>query len=150
METNASYLLTDGTAHIFTIRENGKIVDTDTAGNKIVFEDEVICGGVRVGKIDREKDMNEAQGWATLEGAEFAIYNSSEKTVLVEGVEYRTGTAVKTLITGKDGIAESAADLLPYGSYYIKETKAPESGWRDPPELYCRYYKACQEVNRRL
>ena len=99
---------------------------TSTDENSLHFENEVIRGGVKVGKIDRETDTNEAQGWATLAGAEFTIYNNSRQAVIVEGNSYNKGSAVKVLITGEDGTVTSAADLLPYGTYYVKETKAPE------------------------
>ena len=126
--TNGSYLLTDGTERTFEIREHSaNPVTTSTDGNSLVFKDEVERGGVKVGKIDRETDTNEPQGWATLVGAEFTIYNNSAKSVIVDDTEYAVGAAVKTLtVENEDGTVETAADLLPYGTYYIKETKAPE------------------------
>ena len=39
---------------------------------------------------------------------------------------YKQNETVKTLQTGIDGAATTAADLLPYGKYKLEETKAPE------------------------
>ena len=126
-KTNGSYLLTDGKARTFRIREHSAVpVTTSTDENSLIFTNEVERGGVKVGKIDRETDTNEAQGWATLAGAEFTIYNNSKQAVIAEGKSYNKGSAVKVITIGEDGTAESPADLLPYGTYYVKETKAPE------------------------
>ena len=54
VKTNDAYLLTDGTARNFTIREAGVLVTTSTDGNSLTFTNEVERGGVKVGKIDRE------------------------------------------------------------------------------------------------
>ena len=130
-----SYNSTDTTEYTFKITENNQEVDSDTADMAIVFKNSVLRSGVVIGKIDRETDTNTPQGMATLSGAEFTIYNNSGKSVIVEGAEYAVGEAVKVLTTGSDGTVRSAIDLLPYGTYYVKETKAPEgyllnSDWR--------------------
>ena len=124
--TNGSYLLTDSKEYTFTIRESGTVVTADTAGTAMVFNDIVRRGGVKVPKIDAETSAAEAQGLATLQGAEITIYNNSSAPVLVNGTQYAKGDAVYTLVTAEDGTAQTAADLLPYGSYYLKETKASE------------------------
>ncbi|MBR6406030.1 MAG: VaFE repeat-containing surface-anchored protein [Lachnospiraceae bacterium] len=133
--TNGSYRLTDGTEYTFQIRTSGQVVSSDTAGNTLTFKDEVKRGGVKVGKIDRETDSAVPQGLATLQGAEITIYNNSTNTVIVNGTEYAKDAEITTLTTGADGTAVTASDLLPYGSYYAKETKAPEgyvpnTAWR--------------------
>ena len=46
--------------------------------------------------------------------------------VLVDGKLYNKNEAVKTIHTGVDGIATTAADTLPYGKYRIEESNAPE------------------------
>ena len=50
--TNGKYLLTDGTARSFQIREEGKIVSTSTTGNSLVFEDEVVRGSAAITKTE--------------------------------------------------------------------------------------------------
>ena len=82
---------------------------------------------MKISKIDAERDHNLPQGDATFKGAEFTIYNNSAASVFVEKKEYQPGEAVKIItLTDDEGIAKTAADLLPYGTYFIKETKAPE------------------------
>ncbi|OKZ61158.1 MAG: hypothetical protein BHV88_23855 [Clostridiales bacterium 41_12_two_minus] len=50
----------------------------------------------------------------------------NENPVLVDGKLYGKDEVVKTIHTGADGIASTASDTLPYGTYRIDETKAPE------------------------
>ncbi len=108
----------------FSIRENGVIVDLNKDATAI--KNNVIRGGVKLGKWDNESNTQKAQGAATLEGAEFEIVNQSSHDVIVNGKTYKRGQVVATLVTNKKGIAESAKDLLPYGKYSYEETKAPK------------------------
>lgn len=88
----------------------------------------VIRGGVHVYKIDSQKLRAEPQGDAKLEGAQIGIYNKSKKPVVVEGVKYPVNALVKVLVTDEHGEAESANDLLPYGTYQAKEIE-PSYGY---------------------
>ena len=117
----------------FQVRENGKVVDL--IGNPC--DEPVVRGGVKIQKIDRDLKKAQAQGDATLEGAVFAITNKSKEAVVVDGKEYATGAIVKTIRTDKKGIAQTAANTLPYGSYEIAE-QDPSTGyllnnsWKQP------------------
>ena len=91
----------------------------------VSFTNEVVHGGVKVGKIDRETDKNVPQGLATLKDAEFTIYNNSKEPVMVEKVEYKNGEKIRSFTSDEAGLFETAADLLPYGTYVVKETKPP-------------------------
>ena len=102
------------------ISEDGKIVDLTTSP----IINDVIRGGVKIRKNDMQTETK-VQGDATFEGAEFSIINRSKASVIVEGREYAAGDVVKIITTDKDGVAQTAADTLPYGEYTIKETKAP-------------------------
>ena len=82
------------------------------------------CGGVRISKQDTQTGTDE-QGDATFEGATFAITNESEYAVYVEGKLYEPGEVVKEITTDADGVAQTSADCLPYGSYHIEETVPP-------------------------
>lgn len=130
VETNESYMLTDDSTRTFEIRENGELVftaiDDKHKGEKLVFKNLPVKGGIKAGKIDRESNDNKPQGWGTLENAEFTIYSNNPNPVFLEGKEYSRDEAIKTFRSDKAGIIESAYDLLPYGTYYIKETEAPE------------------------
>ena len=114
---------------VVTITEDGtdnlhvKTYNESTKGN-----DTIKRGGVKVAKIDNDLDTNYAQGDATLQGAEFTIYNQSAETIMVGGKEIEKGGAALTIITNADGIATSDAHALPYGSYLVKETK-PSKGY---------------------
>ena len=61
-----------------------------------------------------------------LRGAVFDVINRSVNAVVFGGKTYQPGETVQTLITGEDGTAVSGE--LPYGTYEVKETKAP-AGW---------------------
>ena len=108
----------------FTIRENGVIVDLNKDATAI--KNQVIRGGVQLGKWDNESNTQKAQGAATLAGAEFEITNQSSHDVIVNGKTYKKGQVVATLVTDENGIAKSAKDLLPYGKYSYEETKEPK------------------------
>ena len=107
----------------FQIREDGKIVQMNASDTAI--KNEVIRGGVAVEKWDSELDQRVPQGDAGLEGAQIQIISQNPYTVLVGEKEYKKGEVVATLTTDKDGKASTAADLLPYGDYQLKETVPP-------------------------
>ena len=125
-ETNApAGYLNDGSSisqEVF-IEVDGVIIDLNNDTNAI--KNNVIRGGVQLGKWDNESKTQKAQGSATLEGAEFEITNESAHDVIVNGKTYKKGEVVAKLVTNEEGIAKSAADLLPYGKYSYEETKAP-------------------------
>ena len=102
-ETTApeGYLL-DNNKYYFDITE-------DSLNKTIIVKDSVIKGNIKVTKQDSETNSCNAQGEATLVGAKYGIYNSSN--VLVE-----------TLTIGADCTATSKN--LPYGNYTVKETSA--------------------------
>ena len=81
---------------------------------------------------------NVIQGEAKLEGAEFDLINRSVHPVVVDGTAYEPGNTIHTFTTDKDGVITSPASkdvngnplppeqYLPYGTYELVETKAPE------------------------
>ena len=117
----------------FNIRVNG---EKHTAGYKAI--ETVYRGGIEVTKFDTDRyatnhlGPNLEQGDATLEGAEYTIYNVSKADIFVDDEWIPTGSGASdtnkiiTLVTDENGHAETEDDYLPYGSYLIKETKAPE------------------------
>lgn len=97
-----------------------------------------IRGGVRIYKSDRDRidsqpegDESKGQGDAHLQGAVFRIYNKSQWPVKVNGTEYPVNGMVLQLTTNGQGIAVSAADTLPYGTYLVQEYKAPAGYFND-------------------
>ena len=78
---------------------------------------------MKIQKRDLETQDTKPQGGATLKDTEFTITNLNENAVLVDGKLYNKGEIVKTILTGIDGIASTAADTLPYGTYRLDESK---------------------------
>lgn len=103
-------------------------VESVTTYNQPIIPEQTIRGGVKIAKMDSEKEKSEAQGAATLEGAKIDIISLNENTVVVEGKEYSKGQVVKTITTDKNGIAMTAADTLPYGTFQYREV-SPPSGY---------------------
>ena len=125
-ETKASrgYLLNETWSRSFQVTEDGQLVDCTTTP----LPEDVIRGGVRFSKVDAERDEAVPEGAATLAGAEITITNDSARSVLVGGTWYQPGEDVLTITTGEDGIAQTATDALPYGSYTARET-SPSRGY---------------------
>ena len=126
VQAPVGYLNTGTVERAFQVREDGAVVDLTGAP----IENDVIRGGVKVNKAD-EQTGTDPQGDATFAGAEFSITNASEHAVLVDGEVYAPGEVCKVIVTAVDdgtglAIAEAAADSLPYGSYELDETRAPE------------------------
>ena len=111
--------------YVTQITEDGDLAVL-SGSNQHSVSDKVIRGGVKVQKRDLETKDVKPQGGATLENTEFAITSLNENPVLVDGKLYGKDEVVKTIHTGADGIASTASDTLPYGTYRIDETKAPE------------------------
>lgn len=119
----------------------------------------VIRGGLTLKKIDKETHLerpDKPQGDATLEGAQYSIYNISKRAVYVRGengtfkwVDPTTYDAVAGVTiqdvdhpeadlpeascvwrgtTDVKGELTTATDLLPYGTYVVRETK-PSRGY---------------------
>lgn len=116
------YLPDEGWSWTFEVREDGA---TYSPGEGQRNADQVIRGGLDVAKQDRETLRFRPLGGATLEGAELTVYNASERAVLVGGELVQPGDACLTLTTDDEGAALCAADSLPYGTFVVRETKAP-------------------------
>ena len=121
-DPSTGYLLNNSWKQTFQIRENGKIIDLTGSP----CEEPVIRGGVRIKKQDNDYKDDAAQGDATLKDAEYTITNKSKAAVVVGGKEYAPNADVITIKTNDQGIAETAADTLPYGTYEIRETRPSE------------------------
>ena len=128
---DGAYLQVNGTSERVTgiyaaqIRENGELA-TLSGGNRYLVSDKVIRGGVKIQKRDLETKETKPQGGATFRDTAFAITSLNVNPVLVDGKLYQKNEVVKTIHTGIDGIAATAADALPYGHYRLEETTPPE------------------------
>ena len=110
--------------YLAQITEDGELAAL-TGGNQYSVSDKVIRGGVKIQKRDLETKDTKPQGGATLKDTEFTITSLNESSVLVDGKLYHKNEVVKTIHTGIDGIASTAADTLPYGTYRLDESKSP-------------------------
>ena len=81
----------------------------------------VIRGGVSVQKLDSETGQT-PQGGADFNGITFSIINDNPNAVTVDGKSHNPGQTVMTIVTDKNGVAETSANCLPYGKYIIRET----------------------------
>ncbi len=128
---DGAYLQVNGTSERVTgvyaaqIKENGEFA-TLSGGNRYLVSDKVIRGGVKIQKRDLETKDTKPQGGATFRDTAFAITSLNDNPVLVDGKLYQKNEVVKTIHTGIDGIAATAADALPYGHYRLGETTPPE------------------------
>ncbi len=111
----------------FTIREDGQSVFFDTADHNW-NENDVMRGGVVVGKMDRETSQYLPLGEAHLDGAVFSITNRSNESVVVNGTTYAVGDEVMRIASEAiewNGATIYAATTgekaLPYGTYEIRE-----------------------------
>ena len=80
---------------------------------------------------DHTYGNNGAQGDATLQGAEYELYNRSTWDVKVGGKWYNPNQRIpngssQTYITDANSVIETANDYLPYGTYELVEVKPPE------------------------
>lgn len=98
-----------------------------------------IPGGARISKVDFDRGLESdlPQGDATLAGAELTIKNISPNPVYVNGEVFESGADITTLslITDEKGVSSTASTILPYGTYEVRESKAPtgyldNSDWR--------------------
>ncbi|MBM6775464.1 SpaA isopeptide-forming pilin-related protein [Olsenella profusa] len=119
-EASEGYLVNEGWSQTFEIREDGQVVTLES------LPEPIVRGGVSVRKVDADWDASLPQGDATLAGAEFEIVNRSAAAVLVDGESHQPGEVVATIRTGEDGTAATAANALPYGTYEVRESVAPE------------------------
>jgi LPXTG-motif cell wall-anchored protein len=124
MQANGSEEQIKG-VYVAQITEDGDLAVL-SGSNQYSVSDKVIRGGVKIQKRDLETKDTKAQGSATLKDTAFTITSLNENPVLVNGKLYGKNEVVKIIHTGVDGIATTEADTLPYGSYRLDESKAPE------------------------
>lgn len=127
-ETKApsGYRLPGNSRQEFRIAADDSAPTGATVLQPATVEEEVMRGGIAVQKVDAESKSASPKGKAVLSGAVFEIVNASRHAVVVGGTSYAPGAAVTTIETDSTGRAATAADVLPFGTYTVHETKAPE------------------------
>lgn len=128
-KASEGYNVPDGWSQTVKVRSDGTTYPLE-AGQ--AAPEPVERGGVKVRKVDREladagsEDPARPLGGATLAGAVFEVTNESERAVVVEGQVFEPGEVVTpaTMVTGEDGFAATGTNLLPYGTYSVREVAA--------------------------
>ena len=115
--TNESMLL--------TAPDQTVLVEDDGIIYEFTMANEVVRGGVLIEKRDLESGLLTPLGGASLDGTLFEITNKSINAVYVGGALYEPGKVCAT-IEVVDGIAQTDARALPYGTYQMVESKPGE------------------------
>ena len=119
VSTNDSMLQTFTEEISVTIDEDGEMLEYEA-------ENEVVRGGIDLEKQDSEMGAT-PQGNSSFAGIEFEIINRSTNPVVVGGQTYAVGDIVMTITTDESGHASTGSDVLPYGTYEIRESATNES-----------------------
>ena len=119
------YLISDSSDHLVNVTGGGTEESVFTFSVPSISE-QVQRGGIAVGKIDRENGGHLPSGSATLAGAVFSIVNDSAASVVVDGIEFLPGSVVAAIETDENGCARTTENALPFGTYIVTETKAPD------------------------
>ena len=117
--TNDSMLQTFTEEISVTISEDGQMLEYEA-------ENEVVRGGIDLEKQDSQMGAT-PQGNASFAGIEFEIINRSANPVVVGGQTYAVGDVVMTITTDESGHASTGSDVLPYGTYEVRESATNES-----------------------
>ena len=101
-------------------------IDSDGVMLEYEAENEVVRGGIDLEKQDSEMGTT-PQGNSSLAGISFEVVNRSTNPVVVDGKTYAVGDVVMTITTDESGHASTGSDVLPYGTYEVKESSTNES-----------------------
>ena len=119
VSTNESMLQTFMEEISVTISEDGQMLEYEA-------ENEVVRGGIDISKEDSEMGST-PQGNSSFAGIDFEIINRSANPVVVGSTTYAVGDIVMTITTDESGRASTGNDVLPYGTYEVKESSTNES-----------------------
>ena len=119
VSTNDSMLQTFTEEISVTIDEDGEMLEYEA-------ENEVVRGGIDLEKQDSEMGST-PQGNSSFAGISFEVVNRSANPVVVDGQTYAVGDVVMTITTDENGHTSTGSDLLPYGTYEIRESATNES-----------------------
>lgn len=94
---------------------------------QLAVPNKVMRGGLRIKKRDADSAHGQKLGGATLEEARFSLFNDSQHDVVVKQKRYTPGAEIDclSLVTLSDGSVTTERDILPFGSYRVKEVQAP-------------------------
>ena len=101
-------------------------IDSDGVMLEYEAKNEVVRGGIDLEKQDSQMG-NTPQGNASFAGINFEIVNRSANPVVVGSTTYAVGDIVMTITTDESGHASTGSDVLPYGTYEVRESTTNES-----------------------
>ncbi len=101
-------------------------IDSDGVMLEYEAENEVVRGGIDISKEDSQMGTT-PQGNSSFAGISFEVVNRSANPVVVGGQTYAVGDVVMTITTDESGRAATSNDVLPYGTYEVKESSTNES-----------------------
>ena len=119
ISTNDSMLQTFTEEISVTIDEDGQMLEYEA-------KNEVVRGGIDLEKQDSQMGST-PQGNASFAGIDFEIVNRSANPVVVGSTTYAVGDVVMTITTDESGHASTGSDVLPYGTYEVREAATNES-----------------------
>ena len=119
VSTNDSMLQTFTEEISVTIDSDGEMLEDEA-------ENEVVRGGIDIEKQDSQMGTT-PQGNSSFAGIAFEIINRSANPVVVGGQTYAVGDVVMTITTDESGHAGTGSDVLPYGTYEVRESQTNES-----------------------
>ena len=119
VSTNDSMLKTFTEEISVTIDSDGEMLEYEA-------ENEVVRGGIDIEKQDSEMGST-PQGNSSFAGISFEVVNRSANPVVVGGQTYAVGDVVMTITTDENGHASTGSDVLPYGTYEVRESQTNES-----------------------
>ena len=119
VSTNDSMLITFDEEISVTIDSDGVMLEYEA-------ENEVVRGGIDIEKQDSQTGST-PQGNASFAGIDFEVINRSANPVVVGGQTYAVGDVVMTTTTDESGHASTGSDVLPYGTYEVRESTTNES-----------------------
>ena len=119
ISTNDSMLQTFTEEISVTISEDGQMLEYEA-------ENEVVRGGIDIEKQDSQMGTT-PQGNSSFAGISFEVVNRSANPVVVGGQTYAVGDVVMTITTDESGRASTGNDVLPYGTYEVRESATNES-----------------------
>ncbi len=140
-ETDSSdgYVKFDGTITV-EVDDDANVTITVEGEDAVVDDNVCTITNYQLGKIRVDK---------TFEGKTFAELSAAQRTQLAEGTKFalytdpecqRENKPATQLTVGEDGFYAEFTDL-PYGSYYLKETVAPEGFTKSEDVYLCKVTK---------
>ncbi|MBO7253800.1 MAG: hypothetical protein J6V36_00680, partial [Clostridia bacterium] len=129
---SSALVIAVGSENIFTVKEvsapdyvyiNDTVFEAVLVNNNEIYElnnGEPIVNQVKEGYLVLEKENEEGE---KLEGVEFTVYNDKD-----------CKNEVSVIVTGKDG--KGTSTNLPFGTYYVKETKVSDKSYVISAEVY--------------